>query len=295
MKIQDLTEAKFSKPIRAYHASEKDNLRTILKIGLLSKEGGGFGSDIKGSEQIRDMKPVSKAVYLTNSISFASYIGKKVSGGENVYTLVEVSVQMGSAAIDEDYFETKLNSLLQPRGSSDTVMTLLRTLYEKEFSDRLLSHVIDKWPIFSMVDKEKLLRLCKYNLWRTVSHIPKSSLENYLLKHITFISKGDEERENKIINDFYNKIPDSQTAEKNYKTSLAWATKILKHSIKNIDTSYDFSNTHSFRIDNDITYSGNNKIIGVFLIDENEKTIKTYYGHPQSLLSSEVFDTYKVK
>lgn len=294
MKIQDLTEAKFSKPIRAYHSTNKNNLRSILKIGLMSKDGGGFGSDIKGSEQVRDMKPVSKAVYLTNSITFASYIGKKVSSGEGTYVLVEVLVQTRSAAIDEDYFETKLNSLLQPRGSSDTVMTLLRFLYEDEFSNKVLNHVIDKWPTFSRVDVKKLLNLCEANLWRTVSHIPKKSLETYLLKNITFISKGDEEKENRIITDFYNKLPDSQTAEQNYKNVLAWATKILKHSIKDIDTSYDFSDTHSFRIDSNITYNGKNKIVGVFLVSEDEKIIETYYGHPQSLLASEIFQGYEV-
>ena len=68
MKIKDIiSEAKFSKPTIMFHATELENLKSILSKGLSREhQGTGWGHDDTGHFFTRDFKSLG-GIYLTKS------------------------------------------------------------------------------------------------------------------------------------------------------------------------------------------------------------------------------------
>jgi RNA:NAD 2'-phosphotransferase (TPT1/KptA family) len=104
-----LSEAKFSKPIIAYHATKVENVQSILKHGLIpNKKDDGWGSEDHNMDVGISLKALS-GIYFTDSaeavIDIASEIGYKDGA------IVICKIQRKMAAMDEDDLDKILESL----------------------------------------------------------------------------------------------------------------------------------------------------------------------------------------
>lgn len=289
MKIKNImfNEAKFSKPILAYHGTQSKYLRSILKKGLVS-ENKGFGADIQGSMNNRDMSAVG-GIYFSTSARYAGFAAKMQSKVGD-YGLIEASVQPRSSYMDEDDIANNLKNILSPSSMSierDVLSKFLAYLYDDAFRRKmidLLKSSASKLKrqndsFFDLIIKSHYLRIISYINVDKYYQVFKDASDKYDVDVDVLKMEVD--------------LLDSAAMEKIYKNALDRLTRALKSTTYNFDTT-DSPLGNSFRIDDNITYSGNNKIVGVFRIDESTETINVLYGTADNLIKSSYYQNYKV-
>ena len=284
MKFEHLMEAKFSRPVIAYHGTRIENLRSILKQGLITDSTGtGFGSNVRGSFHGRDMGAVG-GVYFSTSAQYAGHVAKAEWGGSN-YLIVEASLQPRSGGLDEDDIETKISRIILPDlfyGAKGTIRHYASFITDRTFRHRLVDHLKNQIPELANERNDRLENLIEAAIVRRVVYVKKSDyLEHFITNTVTY----------DIAEQAYSNLPSPQEAERNYKVALDWVTRAMISQTPTFQTDFGASG-ESFRISESVTYRGNNRITGVFEIDEGIEAITVHYGDSSMLFRSNFYSNY---
>lgn len=236
MRIQNiLTEAKFAKPEYAYHATGADNLKSILKNGLVPN----FKEDGYGSNETSDfgysLTPL-KGIYFTRKAKDAVFIAKSLMG-EAIILICKI--QSKQAELDEDRMNA---AVLQEKKFLSTLRIALRNDYDFNMESFVESGEIDN--IVSNHAKEVVSGL-------KLDERGKEAAFDSIVRHLNNLA------------DFY---IDTETGggwdESKLKASqndVTKALRLLAHS--------DKETHHTFKINAPVGFSGANKIIGIYNIE----------------------------
>ena len=245
MRIRELiSEAKFSSPIIAYHGSTGDNLSSILSDGLLlDKSGGGWGSSITGSARQRSMNALP-GVYLSRKITTAVLASMYHQGKK---LLVILQVQPRSMVIDEDeianIIEQVITQVVEDEGST------------ADYYERFMKSPREEIRGFMYDVPAKIQDLLSRN--RNMAKIVFKAIRYNLERELSY--QGSEEISDSNLK---NNIPDSQTAEINYRKILDRMTSSLKRLGYGDDQTED-----SLRMKGDIKFHGKNRILCILSYD----------------------------
>ncbi len=290
MKINDIMcEAKFSRPITAYHGTPTKNLKSIISQGLTPKTGG-FGAHIKGSLNNRDMSAVG-GVYFSTSAQYAGFAAK-MQDSSPTYGMVEVSVQTRSAYVDEDDVANNVKRLLTPSSMNierDVVKSYLMYSYDKQFKEKVNNSLVKLYPPLSYQNENFFDMFVKSHYARMLSHVNLST-QTTTIQHVADVTGEDVDV---LSADLEMMALDADTNEKIYKQALDRLTRALKSNVHNFKTRYGALGD-SFRIADNIQFSGNNKITGVFEIDDSNKTIIIHYGTVGEIMNSQYYQSFQV-
>lgn len=236
MKIQNLlSEAKFAAPEYAYHATGAQNLKSILKNGLVPNfKEDGYGSS-ETSEFGYSLTPL-KGIYFTRKAKDALYIAKSLMG-ESIVLVCKV--QPKQVELDEDRMNT---SVLEERRFLGTLRTALRDTYDHDAEKFIESGEIDK-----IIAKH--LNLIIDNL--DLNDSAKKNAATHISKHLENLANFFIETES-----YGNWDEQALKASQNEVTK---ALRLLAHKDK--DTH------HTFKLNAPVGFSGANKIVGIYNIE----------------------------
>lgn len=288
MNAFELFEAKFSKPITAYHGTHFKNIRSILKQGLKGSSGGGFGAHISGSMNQRDMTAVG-GVYLTTSAQYAGYVGKEITMMGS-YALVEVSVQVRSGYMDEDALDGYIDKAMNHRDGVRGAVTGLSIIEFMPSKTNELVAVFKKNVPGMMQSRESdIIRFMKAYYARVIAYAGEFEILKGIERPASFVRQDVD-----TIIEYINSIKKHPNeAERDYRQALDWITRSAKKEI------HDFQNTDgpvgdNFRLAEDITFSGNNKITGIFSISDKMREIVVYYGSADRIKNTPYYSSFEV-
>lgn len=299
-----LLEARFSPPIIAFHGSDISNLRSILSQGLsTSRTGYGFGSNIGGSVDKRDMGAVG-GIYFSTSIASA-----RRAAQSNPAVIVVAQVQPMSSYADEDDIvldlERAVNSAYNrlsvgERLGTYTIMKYLSHPFSAKVIDRFLRslphsyvELLERQPRGRIIIKEFIIA----HLQRIISYEAQGRDEFWrvgdsFVSSITGMSREETENIGRMAEQ---DIPSPREAEMEYKEELERMTIALKR------TAYDKEINpramkggimgSTFRIDDDITYRGNNRIISVVVL-HSDREYDIMYGDLPDSVRKEIEEGY---
>ena len=245
MKINDIVcEAKFSKPVIMYHATERKNLKSILSKGLSREhQGTGWGHEDGGDYFVRDFMPLG-GIYLTKSFGVIHQVINNI--GDDGYVLVICQIQPRSGYLDEDNVDELLRGFYTSVVPSKAIYYYKKFLTDDSFKQKVIKKFFDltSKELLQYYDYDGIVEFIKAYLLRPAAHAVEEDI------------KPDER------NEFENEMPSSDYAEKNYRKHLDWLTKALKR-IAYDENILKNDASKNIRIIDDITYSGVNKIIGI--------------------------------
>jgi hypothetical protein len=275
MRINQLTEAKFKKPIVMYHGTSSEFLSSILKHGMIpnpKKKKWDTDPDVSLTTQSRASLEGS---YWTSNLLTATSSGSNTTnkfGGETI--LIIANIQTGSAKADEDNvtYELKYQYDKAFGGSYSSNPKLVADVYydSKEYYDKA---------------KDKFITNVHNNLKDNPNQPQPSELLSdifdastlRIIAHGIADAKGDEYWS--PIYRVKNKPTIPPTVSETENNLLMLKDKLTRYyrssaSNKNVD---QFS--HTLRITEPITFSGANRITHILKIpksyfDENKKYIQ---------------------
>lgn len=231
MKIQALLEAKFSPTNYAYHATMGENLRSILKHGLIpNKRDDGYGSDDSGLAFGYSLTPL-KGIYFTRKRADAETIAKHIDLNALII-ICKIQPQdmeldedrLTGDIVDEDYLARKFR-----RSTAE--------IYDKEeITDEYLTK-------FSQDYAQDIIKKQFDNL----DHRLLASIYGDLVTYIKVLLQYHLDAD---MGSF------DETDIKKYQTIL---TKKLRTLVKS-----NKSTNHTFKINKTLTFSGANKIVGIY-------------------------------
>jgi len=285
-----LSEAKFSNPIIAYHGTRYENLQTILSQGLsASRKGTGWGSSISGSEVQKDKKSVG-GVYFTTSASMAV----RITPGEKK-VLVIAQVQPRSSYSDEDDIDFDLTRAMNKAVNTNSVPDMLtQYLALRDLPDTETDNLIDAFIQNLEGSYQRLLmKNTRYNdlikdyiytgIQRILAHTFSKSkpllLSNAYGPVRSMFGVSSEEAIN-IINEEYENFMSPPRAEMEHKEAIEDMTVALKRIVYDSDYMQPIStlNGKTFRIDDDINYRGANRILSIVIIGSDGLLEDVAYG-----------------
>lgn len=242
--LQLLSEGKFIKSMYAYHATDTDNFRSILKHGLIpNKQERGYGSD-EASDIGYSLSALS-GVYFSAKAKDANFISKNLDGNRAI--IVVCKVQRGNAELDEDRLGSEL---IDERKLNNQIYVIIRKanpdemaeLEEKDFedADQTLTRELDEF-------------VNEYT-----QNIIKNKLTQYDPKLIANVEPALREYIQALTNFSVSANIYSHFDESSVKSTQNILTQKLKVLLKD-DT---FNN--SFKIDRVIGFSGANRIVGFY-------------------------------
>lgn len=225
-----LNEAKFSKPIYAYHATLSENLKSILKHGLIpNKREGGYGSDEQSSFGY-ELTPLS-GVYFTKSPKDALYIANSL---DDDTIIVICKVQPKQLELDED-------RLVADVLKEKTLLVAISTMLKK------FDYTVEDIPEREI---EELIKRAILNM------------ENYLESQYNFNDKkiaNIHEDLSEYITELVNYLLAQESGEFRDSSDIKRLQNSLTKKLRHIASTFT-----TFKIDTNITYSGANKIVGFY-------------------------------
>lgn len=254
-----LNEAKFAKQEYAYHATDSSNLRSILKHGLIpNHRNDGYGSS-EYSEFNYSLAPLS-GIYFTSRASDVIHIAKSIELDDESSSpmIIICKVQVKSGEMDED------------RISGDIVKEL--ALIKK----------LNKWIEFGrdgeLITSEKEIHdICTKCTNEVISRLNlehekfKRNIFQYVFNYIQ-----------SLINLFIDQQVDYNFDDSEVKKNQALLAKQLRKFVKDSDT---------FKIDQKISFSGANRIVGIFVMNDGDKGVswgdignlygRSYHNYPR--------------
>lgn len=226
MKIQTiLAEAKFAKPEYAYHATNMDNLKSILKHGLVPNyRSGGYGSE-ETSTAGYSLTPLT-GVYFTRNATDALYIAKGLSG-KNI--IIVAKIQPKQVEVDEDRI------IITLLGESE-FLRKLRNLFGPNAPDEYA----DTDEFKKLITKYTNDILSKSDIGDRGNRNAFPYIANYL----------------KNLAEFYFGYDTDETKVKESQNEVTKALRLLAHKHKNVH--------HTFKINTTVGFSGANRIVGIY-------------------------------
>lgn len=259
-----------------YHGTGEKNISKILSAGLVVKSNAVW-DDERGMDSANWDTPSPKSmpgIYLTSNLLTAFSAARNSSGvksGPVRKGLVIVSVQPRTLKPDEDDFVSSVKAvkILNLQENEYTIGNLYFSYKFDEDVSQDRENYVNK-TLRSLIGKvnevhpslvERLRELLFYG-WEIALQRRASHITDYVWARIQLDFDKEIER------------PDKKLAEKEFHNYAYQVSQTFKQmawfhtSSGNLD--YDG------RVEEDITYSGKNKIIAVLVIDE--KTIEVKYG-----------------
>lgn len=252
-----LSEAKFSKPIIAYHATRIENVQSILKHGLIpNKKGDGWGSEDYNMDVGISLKALS-GIYFTDSAESAIDIASELAYKDAAIVICKIQRKM--AAMDEDDLDKILESLYKDLRKIAIKINKSETINNFELMSEIEKYVNSV--------KEKVIKLAGDTESQQIEKI-KNISERYIHKVFDNFVNWTYHEDMELANSLESTI-------RNYREQL---TNLL---FKSPDTRERFN---KFRINSPITFSGANKIIGIvqFKLDIRNAEISSFeckYGN----------------
>lgn len=243
MKIQKLIEAKFSKTQYAYHATAIENLRSIIKNGLVPNyKEGGYGSSEQSSTGYT-LTPL-RGVYLTRNHRDAIEISKLLENPSGMGAVIVCKIQPQQAELDEDRL---IGGVIDERKFGMQVRDKLESASEDDLNDENSFHNMGKEAdefIDNYIENHILPYIKKYNLEeRAIEHILPFIRE--YLRHVTIF------------------IMDTVYGGPEFEDELKIAQNKLTRQLRAI-TKKDPKEHHTFKLDSKIGFSGANRIVGIY-------------------------------
>ncbi len=236
MKIQTiLSEAKFSRPEYAYHATRADNLKSILKNGLVPNfKDDGYGSN-ETSEFGYTLTPL-KGIYFTRSAKDAVFIAKSLMGEAIVLVC---KIQPKQVELDEDRMNT---AVLEEKRFLSALKSSLDSNFDYDVEKFVESGVIDK--IISAHVRDVLANL-------ELDDRAKKNAVEPIVKHLNNLA------------DFYIETEVGgnldETSLKASQNEVTKALRLLAHR--------DKATHHTFKLNANVGFSGSNRIVGIYNIE----------------------------
>lgn len=227
MKILNILSEAYTDTIYAYHATKPQFLRSILKQGLIpNKNDVGYGStEVSGSFGY-SLKSLP-GIYFTADYTRAEHIGK-MYGDSPIIIIAKIS--KSTIEMDEDNIASSIvderNLIKDIRQNEKNILKNPDAYISKKLNDIL-----------------KLPEMQKLNP-KVIENV-KNDLYGYL-KTLIMSQASDDDMGS---NEFNQKI-------RQYQETI---TKKLRHISQNDDSGY-----LSFKVQNPVTFSGKNRIVGIY-------------------------------
>lgn len=252
MNILNLLEAKFSKPIYAYHASKRSNLNSIIKNGLIqNKKLGGYGSG--GTTRWGTPLTPLTGIYFCNNIPDADTIAFEINETDPAVIII-CQIQLETAYMDEDslidFYDTY----------NDKIYDLVKTSFfgrTKQLHD--ISNNIIEQQIESIISKMMSYTSLKNINFNQNKEVYKNSLRDYIYSIIEYLKNKNEIT---LLN--FRKMEEKLTIR-------------LKNLLKASNKSND-NILKTFRVVQPIGFNGANKIVGIYDYSTNY-----YWGNIRGL------------
>lgn len=243
MKIQSLIEAKFSKPQYAYHATAIENLRSIIKNGLIPNfREDGYGSEEQSSVGY-SLTPL-KGVYLTRKARDAIEISKVLESPSGMGAVIICKIQPQQAELDEDRLTS---SIIGERHFAMTVKNKLKDSSEEDLNDENSFHNMGK-KAHDFIDY--------YIKIYVVKEIQKHGLDDKAINHIKpFIHE--------YLFHLLGYILDTEYGGPEHEDDLKKAQNDLTRQLRHL-AKKDPEGNHTFKLDAKIGFSGANRIVGIY-------------------------------
>lgn len=273
-------EAKFSKPIIAFHGTSSSFLQSILKHGMIpNPKESVYDVDDRASENKPSIKTIG-GTYFTTRLGTAAAAATSAKNKFNGNPIIIIAnIQLKSTYGDEDKYDAQfeiqyilryeLNITPDSRNfyhlyydeqnkRKEIINTIANTIHNK-FSNNNTNKPIPYDLITNLLDDYSN---------RILAHTVKKDSWSDPLEYTT--------NKPEIL-----PIPE---AEENYRQSIDKLTKYYREATVNKyndEKDNPYSLGVSFRITEPVTYSGNNRI--THIIEINDKTLKLLYGNPKTL------------
>ena len=270
MKISEITEAKFAKPVIMYHGTNSGNLKSILSNGLTAdRAGSGWASDFPASRHTRDLTAIG-GVYLTKSLDIAYEAADEsvnTSKERGQPMIVAVQYQTRHGYLDEDSIDDAISGTM--RDLQNSYPSLVDAYVENELDDSPVSVFMSKLRKF-MPGNSKHPELKK-----VVQRLIQGEIERRLSYEFTSIEKivvaidGDDLDADEV---HARLNQESKIAEQNFRKVLERATVVLKNQV------HQGSKQDNLRSPDSINFRGANKIIGIYVANEESEQLELKYG-----------------
>lgn len=304
-----INEAKFSEPIIAYHGTKYENLQTILSQGLVaSRSGSGWGSSIGGNENQKDKKAVG-GVYFTTS----PHTAMRATRGEKKL-LVIAQVQPRSSYSDEDDIDMDLERAMKRTvntNSMDIMLTeylVLRDMPDSQ-TDKMVDVFVDNLEgryqdlLSRNTGYNDLIKDYIYTGLQRILAQKFSRIDNPFLSmnrvhgNIRSLYNVDRDDAMAFVKDEVENFMSAPRAEIEHKKVIEDMTIALKRTA--YDSNYmDRISTltgRTFRIDEDITYRGANKILAISVMNSMDSIEDVVYGEIPSSAYSQLEDNGMIR
>lgn len=229
MKILNILSEAYTDTIYAYHATKPKYLRSIIKQGLIpNKNESGYGSnEVSGS--FGYSLAALPGIYFTADYARAEHIGK-LYGDSPIIIIAKISkstIEMDEDNIASDIIDER-NLIKDIRQNEKNIMRDPDSYIFKKLN-----------TILKLPELQKLSSEAVNNV--------KNDLYQYL--KILVMSQASDDFDGMTSKEFNNKIRQYQEI----------ITKKLRHISQNNDSTY-----LSFKVQNPVTFSGANKIVGIY-------------------------------
>lgn len=270
MNINDLlTEAQFSKPIYAYHATDSANLKSILKHGMIpNHREDGYGSTETSSFGY-SLAPHA-GIYFTRNEKDVIFIAKSLEVAKAAMVVV-CKIQERDAEVDEDRLTSNLIQEVNLKHRLRKLLANDKSLLEPgEKSDQFVNKIAE-------TETENVIDTMNINNASFIQNV-KPYIFNYIKALVEFY----------IATEYDDTFDDTELRQ-----HQAILVKKLKRYV-----SHNKDQNESFKIDKKISFSGASKIVGIFLMnngsngvswgDVGKLTDRSYhtYKSPMQLLDS---------
>lgn len=261
MRFHEITEAKFSKPEIFYHGTSKKHLPSILKHGLRAdKTGSGWSGSERGNVYMRGLKSYG-GVYMTDNID-RSYVAASAASDLNRDGItVIIQFQPRSGVLDEDTVEKEIAEHLEEDLGAHAMPRFLNDLNQDP--DAVIDNIFDSSENLEIFGEAV----------DTIPHgrkILTQFLKVYAIRIIAYmvLDPSEWDLDDEYVNNPPVPIPDTQTAEAQYRNELDKISRLFKKLA--YDKNYQMDRgTRSIRSFEDITFTGTNRIIGI--VDNEDK------------------------
>lgn len=238
-----LKEAQFTQPIYAYHATDSENLKSILKHGMIpNHREDGYGSNELSSLGY-SLAPQS-GVYFTRDANDVIHIAKSIEVNQSPMIIV-CKIQIKDAEMDEDRLTS---NVIDERGLRRELKKELEgsSVYDPdvdttEYIDKLASNKTD-----AIIDR---------------INITNTGFVQNIKPHIFNYVKA-------LINFFIESNYDGTFNEDDVRHYQGILTKKLKRYV-----THNVSHNETFKIDKKIGFSGASKIVGIFLMNHGSNGV----------------------
>lgn len=281
MRITQIIEAKFTKPITAFHGTTTTFLKSILKHGMIPNPNKSvYDSDDRASENKPSIKTIG-GTYFTTRLGLANSAttnAKNKFGGNPM--IIIANIQLKSTYGDEDNYngQYEIESVLRYELNINPNSRNFFHLYYDDENKRK--------EIINTIANTIHNKFSNNNTNKPIPHkLITNLIDNYSNRILAHTVKKDSWSDPLAYTTNKPEILPIPQAEENYRQSMDTLTKYYREATVN-QYNKEKNNPYvsmgvSFRITEPVTYSGNNRI--THIIEINDENIKIIYGNPKTL------------